>query len=416
MFALAIPMYLFYEISIVIGRLWNRRKRKAASRGCRGGEERQAARPPSCPTAARTETGRDRPAGHDRRRRVLTDPFPDFPSTASAGRAIEGIDAGRNVLVSAPTGRARPSSVSTPSPGLWPLAQRPLHRPDQGAVQPEVRGSGRRVRPAGGPPHRRPHRQRTLRWWSDHRGAAQHGLRRFAGGRSAVGRARRGAISSRTRTGAGLRRSWSTPRRRSASCARPRRCPTRRSWVSGSGPPGPTDTVIEHVRPIRLDNLYMVGDRRRSATTCSGPVDGRPNPRPTAGDASARRRTPTEAGPAGHGWLAPGRPSLPHAPPARGGRTPRRRGLPPAIYFIFSRAACTDAARHQPGHGAAPDRRRRTPRIRPWSRQRRDAERLDLDALDYDQWLGPLEAGWPPHHAGMVPAFREAVEDCQRVD
>ena len=44
MFALAIPMYLFYEISIVIGRLWNRRKRKAASREAEAEKERRAAR------------------------------------------------------------------------------------------------------------------------------------------------------------------------------------------------------------------------------------------------------------------------------------------------------------------------------------------------------------------------------------
>ena len=54
MFALAIPMYLFFEISIVIGRLWNRRKRKAASREAEAEKERRAARAARRAVAATT--------------------------------------------------------------------------------------------------------------------------------------------------------------------------------------------------------------------------------------------------------------------------------------------------------------------------------------------------------------------------
>ena len=32
--------------------------------------------------------------------------------------------------------------------------------------------------------------------------------------------------------------------------------------------------------------------------------------------------------------------------------------------------------------------------------------------LGYDRWLAGLEAGVAPHHAGMVPPFKEAVEGC----
>jgi ATP-dependent RNA helicase HelY len=34
----------------------------------------------------------------------------------------------------------------------------------------------------------------------------------------------------------------------------------------------------------------------------------------------------------------------------------------------------------------------------------------DLGVLDYPRWLSQLEAGAAPHHAGMVPAFKETVE------
>jgi superfamily II RNA helicase len=36
----------------------------------------------------------------------------------------------------------------------------------------------------------------------------------------------------------------------------------------------------------------------------------------------------------------------------------------------------------------------------------------ELDALGYSQWVEGLEAGVGAHHAGLVPAFREAVEEC----
>jgi len=70
MFALAIPMYLFYEISIVIGRLWNRRKRKAASREAEAEKERRAAR-----AARRAEAATAEPVAAE------TGPGPTEPDT-----------------------------------------------------------------------------------------------------------------------------------------------------------------------------------------------------------------------------------------------------------------------------------------------------------------------------------------------
>ena len=36
----------------------------------------------------------------------------------------------------------------------------------------------------------------------------------------------------------------------------------------------------------------------------------------------------------------------------------------------------------------------------------------DLRTLGYGPWSSALEAGIAPHHAGLVPAFRQAVEQC----
>lgn len=172
---------------------------------------------------------------------------------------------------------------------------------------------------------------------------------------------------------------------------------------------GPTDTVVEHVRPIRLDTLYMVGDRSAEQDHLLPVlVDSAPNPEGARFDARGE---------------PPGR--------VRGSdmgrrrsrfRTPRRldvierlddEDLLPAIYFIFSRGACDDAARHCLQAGVRLTNPAERSRIRELAERRvASLTDRDLDVLDYDDWLCTLEAGVAAHHAGMIPAFREAVEDC----
>ena len=72
--------------------------------------------------------------------------------------------------------------------------------------------------------------------------------------------------------------------------------------------------------------------------------------------------------------------------------------------------------RHPPvPRGRRPaDHRRRTgphPRARP-RRPSTASDDDDLRTLGYGPWSAALEAGIAPHHAGLVPAFRQAVEQC----
>lgn len=87
-------------------------------------------------------------------------------------------------------------------------------------------------------------------------------------------------------------------------------------------------------------------------------------------------------------------------------------GMLPAIYFIFSRAGC-DAAAH----------RLLDANLRLTTAEQRTAIREiveertshlsdgDLDVLGYGRWYAALEAGIASHHAGLVPAFKETVEE-----
>jgi ATP-dependent RNA helicase HelY len=89
-----------------------------------------------------------------------------------------------------------------------------------------------------------------------------------------------------------------------------------------------------------------------------------------------------------------------------------REGLLPAILFIFSRAGC-DVAVQQCLHAGL---RLTTPEER--AAIRRVVERRiavipgeDLSVLGYWEWLDGLERGLAAHHAGMLPAFKEVVEE-----
>jgi len=89
-----------------------------------------------------------------------------------------------------------------------------------------------------------------------------------------------------------------------------------------------------------------------------------------------------------------------------------REGLLPAILFIFSRAGC-DAAVQQCLHAGlrltTPDERAEIRAVAEARTSEISAE--DLQVLGYWEWLDGLERGLAAHHAGMLPAFKEIVEE-----
>lgn len=168
------------------------------------------------------------------------------------------------------------------------------------------------------------------------------------------------------------------------------------AWVRSRR--GATALVLETHRPVPLDSVYMVKDRYRDGALELMPVfrGSRANPQVTKLLQKGRGRQ--------RRFAAPRRLEVVEELDAA--------GLLPTIYFIFSRAGCDQAA-----ETVAASRLRLTTTDERREIRRRVEELTehlppqDLSALGYASWLDRLEQGVAAHHAGMVPAFKETVED-----
>ena len=179
-------------------------------------------------------------------------------------------------------------------------------------------------------------------------------------------------------------------------------------WISTVR--GPTSAVVEERRPVRLENLYFVGDRTHDRMhVLPVLVGGRPNQQALRIDGEAARSP--RGGRGRRGTM--GRRKLYTPSRLDVVEMLEREGMLPAIYFIFSRNQCDEAARAMLAAGARLTTGDERDRIRAIVDERLDGlDPADLAVLGYGQFLAQLEAGVAAHHAGMVPPFKEVVEAC----
>ena len=89
-----------------------------------------------------------------------------------------------------------------------------------------------------------------------------------------------------------------------------------------------------------------------------------------------------------------------------------REGLLPAITFIFSRAQCDNAVKQCLAAGLRLTNAEERTQIREViSEKTKSLPEDDLIVLGFHEWVDSLERGIASHHAGLLPAFKECVEE-----
>ena len=176
---------------------------------------------------------------------------------------------------------------------------------------------------------------------------------------------------------------------------------------------GPTTPIVETKRPIELTNHYLVGDKAsNSVRTFDVLVDGRANPEVARFEQSKTNAPVRHSGRqqsrqygASQRLYAPQRSEIIKELAAS--------DLLPAIFFIFSRNQCDEAAKSCLKMGISLTTAAEKKEIVLIAHERlANFSDDDLAALEFTQFVKQLEAGIGSHHAGIVPTFKEIVETC----
>jgi ATP-dependent RNA helicase HelY len=193
---------------------------------------------------------------------------------------------------------------------------------------------------------------------------------------------------------------------------------------------GDTDVIVSEERPVPLEQHVLVRSKLldlfdssglaatnrvnpelarlaaaggRAAGTFRGAHPGRHHRKGTGGSGSEGNRSWDRGG-------APGQSDRIDRPEVV--RLLESKNLLPAIWFVFSRAGCDGAVRQVVRSGISLTEKWERDEIRAITEERtRAIPDPDLSVLGYWDWLDGLQRGVAAHHAGMLPAFKEVVEE-----
>ncbi|MFD1930401.1 MULTISPECIES: DEAD/DEAH box helicase [Nonomuraea] len=171
---------------------------------------------------------------------------------------------------------------------------------------------------------------------------------------------------------------------------------------------GDTTVIVDEHRPVPLWQHMMVGNRVYDLFS-SDDGDNLMRINPTL----MRLTRDEERLAGGRGRRGYGRPQR-FRPPDRAAIIDKldSEGLLPAITFIFSRAGCDAAVMQCLYAGIRLTTERESHEIRQIVDERTaHLPDEDLAVLGFLEWRDCLERGLAAHHAGMLPAFKEVVEE-----
>lgn len=189
---------------------------------------------------------------------------------------------------------------------------------------------------------------------------------------------------------------------------------------------GDTDVIVSEERPVPLEQHVLVRSKLLDLFDSSGTAaTDRVNPELARLAAAGGRSADTFRGahPGRHHRKGAGGSGSEGSRSWIGGRGDRMdrpdvirlleaRTLLPAIFFVFSRAGCDAAVSQVVRSGVRLTEAWEREEIRAIAEQRcRTLRDEDLGVLGYWEWLEALTHGIAAHHAGLLPAFKEVIEE-----
>ena len=166
---------------------------------------------------------------------------------------------------------------------------------------------------------------------------------------------------------------------------------------------GTTEVIVSEIRPIPLYQHVLIGDRLVDLFR----EQGRVNPEILGLEREALRQVRTPRHRRDRYADNDSRLSRPDIIEKL-----QRENLLPAITFIFSRAGCDAAVKQCLAAGIKlTSAEERLEIAATAAKYTQNLAEEDLEVLGYRDWLIALERGIAAHHAGLLPSFKEAVEE-----
>ena len=170
---------------------------------------------------------------------------------------------------------------------------------------------------------------------------------------------------------------------------------------------GRTEVIIEEERPVDIRHWYFASDELLPMFVHTPDGQTLPNPR---GRELERRRKRRDTGASRGRRTTEKRPRIPLRTEVV--QRLHSEDMLPAIYFIFSRKGCDEAVRQCLRDGLRLTSPAERSEIVGYADARvTELSPAELDVLGYPEWIEGLSRGVAAHHAGMIPPFKEAVEE-----
>lgn len=165
---------------------------------------------------------------------------------------------------------------------------------------------------------------------------------------------------------------------------------------------GETDVVLSEIRPVPLYQHILIGNRILDLFVDEGKV----NPELTRLERNSIKRIP------GGSWKESKYSTIKSLTRPEVVEKLEHRGFLPAIYFIFSRTGCDAAVASCIRDGLSLTNTQEKEKIREVINLRtHELPVEDFGVLGFYEWAAALERGIASHHAGLLPMFKETVEE-----